>query len=144
MSREKDISGGYVLDDQVGFILRRVSQRHAGIFAEGMVDKLTPTQFAALAKLYEMGSCTQNRLGRMTAMDAATIKGVIDRLGKRGLTCTWSDPTDGRRMLVGLTDKGRKIVGEAIPRAMEITEKTVQPLGRRERETLLRLLRKLC
>ena len=144
MPGEPDMSDAYVLDDQVGFILRRASQRHAGIFAEGIVDKLTPTQFAALAKLHELGSCTQNRLGRMTAMDAATIKGVVDRLGKCGLTCTWSDPTDGRRMLIGLTDKGRKTIGEAIPRAMEITGKTLQPLGARERETLLRLLQRLC
>ena len=42
--------------------------------------------WAVLAKLTETGPCAQNVLGRLTAMDVATIKGVIDRLTARGLT----------------------------------------------------------
>src|ERR1700759_4172507 len=82
----------YVLDEQIGFILRQVSQRHAVIFARGIGADLTPTQWAALAKLAESGPCSQNALGRLTAMDVATIKGVIDRLTMRGLTETAADP----------------------------------------------------
>ena len=39
----------YRLDDQIGFILRQVSQRHTGIFSERMLDGVTPTQWAVLA-----------------------------------------------------------------------------------------------
>jgi len=42
-----------------------------------MRSDLTPTRFAAMAKLLEHGSLSQNELGRMTAMDIATIKGVV-------------------------------------------------------------------
>ena len=69
----------YSLKAQVGFNLRRANQRHVAIFARH-VDGLTPTQFAALAKLHELGSLSQNKLGRLTAMDSATIKGVVERL----------------------------------------------------------------
>src|SRR5215470_19298033 len=86
----------YVLDEQVGFILRQVWQRHSSIFARDIGTNLTPTQWAALSKLAETGPCSQNQLGRFTAMDVATIKGVIDRLSARGLTETNSDPEDGR------------------------------------------------
>ncbi len=134
----------YLLDDQVGFILRRASQRHAGLFADAMEHGLTPTQFAALAKLHEMGPSTQNHLGRMTAMDAATIKGVVDRLRKQDLVCTRADPSDGRRMLVALTGHGEDIIADVIPLAREITEQTLKPLNKRDREAFLRLLRKLC
>ncbi len=134
----------YVLEDQIGFILRRVNQRHAGIFADRIGAALTTTQFATLAKLNEMGSCTQNRLGRNTAMDAATIKGVVDRLTRRGLTRTWPDPSDGRRMLVSLTDKGLKMLTDTLPRAMEISERTLEPLNAEDRKTFIRLLEKLC
>src|SRR5262244_3388493 len=89
----------YVLDEQIGFILRQVWQRHTMIFAREIGINLTPTQWAALAKLAETGPCSQNQLGRLTAMDVATIKGVIDRLTARGLTETSSDPEDGRRLL---------------------------------------------
>jgi MarR family transcriptional regulator, lower aerobic nicotinate degradation pathway regulator len=74
---------GYILDEQIGFILRQVWQRHATIFAKEIGINLTPTQWAALAKLTETGPCSQNQLGRLTAMDVATIKGVIDRLTAR-------------------------------------------------------------
>ena len=47
---------------------------HPTLFAAAMSDELTPTQFAALVKLKAEGPCSQNRLGRLTAMDAATIK----------------------------------------------------------------------
>ncbi len=96
----------YVLEDQVGFLLRQAHQRHTTIFATEMIEELTPTQWAALAKLTELGACSQNHLGRQTAMDAATIKGVIDRLTGRGFTTTGPDPLDGRRLLVALTRAG--------------------------------------
>lgn len=133
----------YILDEQVGFLLRQVSQRHAAIFSAHMGQDLTPTQWAAMAKLLEMGSLSQNLLGRLTAMDAATIKGVIDRLTKRGLTETRPDPEDGRRVVVGLTETGRRATAEATAAAQRVTEETLAPLSAGERELLMGLLRKL-
>ena len=45
-------------------------------------------QWAALAKLAEVGECSQNLLGRLVAMDVATIKGVVERLVRRGFAAT--------------------------------------------------------
>ena len=72
----------YLLDAQVGYMLRQAHQRHTTIFASLMVDGLTPTQWAALAKLKEIGPSSQNLLGRLTAMDAATNNAseMIDNL----------------------------------------------------------------
>jgi DNA-binding MarR family transcriptional regulator len=133
----------YVLDEQVGFILRQVSQRHAVIFARDIGIDLTPTQWAALAKLQETGPCSQNQLGRLTAMDVATIKGVIDRLTARGLTETSSDPEDGRRLLVSLTRAGQQLVEKAAPNALAISRETLAPLEAKEREVFMGLLNKL-
>jgi MarR family transcriptional regulator, lower aerobic nicotinate degradation pathway regulator len=133
----------YVLDEQIGFILRQVSQRHAVIFARDIGIDLTPTQWAALAKLQETGPCSQNQLGRLTAMDVATIKGVIDRLTARGLTETSSDPEDGRRLVVSLTKAGQQLAEKAAPNALAISRETLAPLEPKERETLMELLIKL-
>jgi DNA-binding MarR family transcriptional regulator len=131
--REED----YILDAQIGFVLRQAHQRHATIFASRMIEDLTPTQWAALAKLKEIGPSSQNLLGRLTAMDAATIKGVIDRLTKRGFTRTKPDPADGRRLLVALTERGAALYDRARPIAARITEQTLGPLNERERLALL-------
>jgi DNA-binding MarR family transcriptional regulator len=135
--------GGYRLDGQVGFLLRKAQQRHTAIFADEMPLGLTPTQFAALSKLKEVGPCSQNRLGRLTAMDVATIKGVVDRLRARDLVDTTPDMTDRRRTLVALTRDGRRVVGEAERAGQAITERTLKALSARERTSLLRLLAKI-
>ena len=132
----------YVLEEQVGFMLRQVNQRHAALFAERMVD-MTPTQWAVLSKLAEMGSVSQNLLGRMTAMDIATIKGVVDRLMKRGLIASRADETDARRRLLALTDKGVRLVGANFAMAHVISQETLAPLAEHECDVFLTLLQKL-
>ncbi|MGJ5082586.1 MarR family winged helix-turn-helix transcriptional regulator [Bradyrhizobium sp. HKCCYLS3013] len=139
----KAAKSNYVLDDQIGFILRQVWQRHTMIFARDIGSNLTPTQWAAMSKLVETGPCSQNQLGRFTAMDVATIKGVIDRLTARGLTETSSDPQDGRRLLVSLTRAGQQLAEKTAPLALAISKETLAPLDARERESLLSLLSRL-
>jgi DNA-binding MarR family transcriptional regulator len=136
-------ANGYVLDDQVGFLLRVAMQRHTSIFMSQMVGELTQPQFAALAKLLEVGACSQNHLGRLIYLDASTIKGIIDRLQLRGLVATCADPSDKRRRAVTLTDKGRRTTEAATEIAAKITKKTLAPLTGEQQKSVLRLLRKL-
>jgi len=140
---EADARATYRLEEQIGFVLRQVAQRHAAIFAAGVEGEVTATQWAAISKLHEVGPLSQNLLGRLTVMDAATIKGVIDRLSQRGLTRTSLDPEDGRRRLVSLTDEGTILVERVTPKALRITEHTLTPLDAAERKTLAMLLLKL-
>ena len=136
-------SGQYLLDAQVGFLLRVAMQRHTAIFMSKMVEQLTQTQFAALAKLYEVGPCSQNQLGRLIYLDAATIKGVVDRLSGRGFVTALSDPKDRRRLAVALTARGKAVTEQAIKVAAEITAETLSPLTAEEQRVVARLLNKL-
>jgi DNA-binding MarR family transcriptional regulator len=134
----------YTLDDQIGFMLRVAMQRHTAIFTSQMIEGLTQTQFASLAKLYEVGPCSQNHLGRLIYLDAATIKGVVDRLSARGFVTALNDPNDRRRRAVTLTDQGRKVTEAAIKVAAKITADTLSPaLTDAERIEVARLLKKL-
>jgi MarR family transcriptional regulator, lower aerobic nicotinate degradation pathway regulator len=133
----------YVLDDQFGFLTRVAMQRHTSIFAARMIEGLTQTQFAAMSKLQEVGPCSQNHLGRLIFLDAATIKGVVDRLGARGFVTALADPKDRRRRAVTLTTRGRKVTQAATVVAAGITAATLAPLGAEERLRLVRLLKKL-
>ena len=69
----------YVLDDQIGYLLRKAYQRNSVIFSE-MVPELTTMQFSVMRRLATDGAMSQNLLGRSVAMDGATTKGVVDRL----------------------------------------------------------------
>jgi DNA-binding MarR family transcriptional regulator len=140
---QPDPAGGYVLDEQVGFLLRVAMQRHTAIFMSRMIEQLTQTQFAALSKLHEVGPCSQNQLGRLIYLDAATIKGVVDRLSLRGFVTAVNDAVDRRRRAVALTARGRAVTEAAIKVAAEITAATLEPLAADERREVGRLLKKL-
>lgn len=134
---------GYVVDKHVGFLLRVAMQRHTAIFSTRMIEGLTQTQFAALAKLYEVGPCSQNQLGRLIWLDAATIKGVVDRLSKRRLVTVVGDVHDRRRRAVALTSRGRELTANALNMAEAITAETLAPLSIEEQMQLRRLLNRL-
>lgn len=143
-SSGKTATGAYRLEDQVGFVIRKAGQRHTVIFSKQMIGDVTATQWAALVKAEELGAVSQNQLGRETAMDIATIKGVVDRLVKRGLMATANDPSDGRRSLITLTVRGAALVSRAKPTAAAITAETLNGLSASEQQMLIDLLRKIA
>ena len=136
------MASDYRLDDQVGYKLRLATQRHLEMFSQHMSD-VTPTQFSILARLYEVGETSQNQLGRLVAMDAATTKGVISRLLEKQLVVARADPNDLRRRQISLTDAGRKVTIASIEKAKKITAETVAHLTERDVQRLLLLLDKI-
>lgn len=135
----------YILEDQIGHLLRRAHQRATAIFlAElGEAFQVTPTQYAALVKLRDLGEQSQNLLGRLTAMDPATIQGVVKRLEERGLIERSGDPDDKRRTTLRLSATGAALVAAMVPAGVKISAATLAPLDAEERQTLLALLRRL-
>ena len=136
------MANDYRLDDQVGYKLRQATQRHLEIFSQNM-SNVTPTQFSILARLYEVGETSQNQLGRLAAMDAATTKGVIARLIEKQLVKARADPNDLRRLQISLTGEGRELTIKSIEQARKITAETVANLNEREVKRLLELLNKI-
>lgn len=132
----------YQLDQQVGYVLRRASQRHLSIFS-AHIPMLTSTQFAVLARLADHGPLSQNHLGRETAMDGATIKGVVDRLRHQGLVAVTKDAADRRRLVVSLTPGGADLFGQLVARAKAVTLETLAPLSVEEQRRFLDLLNRL-
>ena len=136
---------GYLVEDQVGFLLRRAHQRHAALFQEQMADAdLTPTQFTALIKVVELGRVTQNQLGRLVATDPATIQGVVRRLTARGLVRRTHDPMDRRTAVLTPTEEGTALITRAVACAQRSHEAALAPLTTPEQTQLLTLLRKLA
>ncbi len=132
----------YHLDAQVGFLLRRAHQRHLAVFG-AVIPELTTTQFAAIARLAEDGPMSQNQLGRMTSMDAATIKGVVGRLVGRRLVSTAPSSEDRRRLIVDLTAEGRALFERVRGQGFEASRRTLAPLAPADRQRFLALLRQL-
>ncbi len=133
------------LESRIGHVLRRAYQRHVAIFQQAMAEyKLTAAQFIVLATLAERGACSQSDLVRHTAIDQATIRGIIDRLKVRGYLTTMGCSSDGRKVTVGLTPSGEDVTSGASTHVDEISELTYNGLNDAERVALLYLLRRVA
>lgn len=137
-------SDSFLLEEHVGFLLRKAHQRHASLFLESACDHaLTPTQFAALNKVVELGRVTQNHLGRQVAMDPATIQGVIKRLTARGLVVRTHDPMDRRTAVLAPTKAAFELIATAVTCAQRAHATALSPLSEDEQAVFLTLLRKM-
>jgi len=103
----------YLLDEQIGYKLRLVQQRHLECFSTRLPE-ITPMQFSVMVRLRDEGSLSQNHLGRMVHMDAATTKGVVDRLVSRGWLRSTPDTSDRRRLNISLSERGREFIDYAV------------------------------
>lgn len=133
----------YKLEKQIGYLLRLAYQRHSVIFQHHTLLDLTPTQFSALVRINEEQSCSQNLLGRKISVDVATIKGVVDRLYKRGLVDLRPDPVDKRRTLISLKPKTKNMMNELHAAGEKISDETLRQLTASEQERLIQLLTKI-
>jgi MarR family transcriptional regulator, lower aerobic nicotinate degradation pathway regulator len=133
----------FVVEEQVGFLLRAASQRNNEVFAQHMVNGLTRVQFATMAKLLEISSCSQNELGRLVLLDRASIKEVVSRLRKRGFIHVRPDALDRRQHILSLTELGRRTIRRGIALAPRITNKMLELLNAEESKEVLRLLQKM-
>ena len=139
-----DGTHGYRFTDQVGHLLRRAYQRHVAIFQETVPDaQLTAAQFVVLCAVRERGRCQVNEIVDATAIDEASVRGIVERLKWRQLVIATHEPGDARRMEVALTPAGASIVEQTVPIAEQITELTFGDLDPVERATLVALLRKI-
>ncbi len=139
-----DSAQAYRLEDQVGFLLRKAQQRATEQFNTVMAPfAVTPTQFAAMAKLDDMGPTSQNLLGRLTAMDPSTIFSVVGRLAKRGWVSLRPDAKDGRLVNVALTPDGYEAIAAMKSIAGDVSRQTLAPLSEAEAADFLAMIAKL-
>lgn len=135
---------GYDIEHQVGFLLRRAHQRHVALFQDAMAQlNLTPTQFNALVRIVQLGAVTQNHLGRLAAMDPATVQGVVRRMVARGLVERRPDPADRRTTVLSPTEAGLALAASAVIAGRAITIATLAPLSGDEERCVLTLLGKI-
>lgn len=134
----------YHFTEQVGHLLRKVYQRHVAIFQQNVGDsQLTAVQFITLCAVRDMGPSSLTELVQVTAVDQATIRGIVERLKARDLITVTPDPVDRRKVVVGLTDAGGVLLAETVPQAAKITELTFGTLNPAERIALIFLLNKM-
>lgn len=109
------------LDNQLCFALYGAANRMTRLYRP-MLDAmgLTYPQYLAMLVLWEKSPQTVGALGDALDLDSSTLTPLLKRLEAGGLVERRRDPEDERRVIVGLTEKGRALrdQAETIPEQM--------------------------
>jgi len=83
----------------IGLLLRRLRQPQAH-------DELALPESAALSRLDRGGPSTPSALAKLEQISPQSMGATLGALEARGLVRRASDPQDGRRVVISLTDEG--------------------------------------
>lgn len=127
-----------------GYLVRRLHQIHWALFANLVANgTVTPIQFGLLSILKSRPGIDQSQLGESLGIDRATVAGIVLRLEERGLVERVIDASNRRRKLCSVTAEGHSFLRNHVSEMQASQEALLQPLGKDERDTFLRLITKL-
>jgi MarR family 2-MHQ and catechol resistance regulon transcriptional repressor len=119
---------------------RALAQRSMGSIANtGMCF----TDFAILEALLHKGPLPVNTMAPLVNLTSGSMTTAVDRLQSRGLVRRAADPGDRRARIVQLTPEGHQLIEGVFRQHSGDMEEVASVLSPNERETLLRLLKKL-
>jgi DNA-binding MarR family transcriptional regulator len=102
-----------------------------------------PGQDYVLDELWHEDGQPVGVLAGRVGIEVPTLVRTLTRMEAAGLLRRETDPADGRRAIVRLTDRGQELE-EVVPAILaEVTERAAAGMSEAEREQLLRLLRDL-
>jgi DNA-binding MarR family transcriptional regulator len=100
-------------------------------------------ELAVLLLLADREPESQQQAAQRLGVDRTTMVGLLDAVEAKGLVVRRPDPTDRRRNVVELTDRGRATLGHATRASDEAEQELLADLSKadaaRLRETLARL-----
>ena len=143
-SNDNAAHGEFVIEDSLGYLVNRVARS----IAHQLAEEIRPAgvaigQWAVLLFLWARDGVSQADLSRVVAIEPPTMVRTIDRMVRDGLVTRTADPSDGRVSRIHLTDRGRSLRDELVPKAVMVNAAMLGRLSTREGRTLQRLLAKL-
>lgn len=88
-------------------------------------EQIAAEEWACLLTLWKSGPLSPSKIAEGTVRDRTTSTRLIDRLERKGIARRISDKSDGRRVIVELTEKGESLREILVPIAKEyISEAT--------------------
>lgn len=101
---------------------------------------VTALQYTALSVLERRPTMSSSDLARASFVRAQSTADLVLALERRGLIERSVDPTNRRRLLISLTEKGHDFLAEYDPLVNQLEEEMVQDLTAEEREAFRRYL----
>lgn len=129
------------LHAEPGHLIRRAHQIAVSTFHDTHGRQVTPVQYAILRALHDRPGIDQVTLAQQVALDTSTTADIATRLEAKGWIVRELMPRRQRNLY--LTDAGRAVLDEMLPRVAPMYRELLGALSAEEQAELLRLLRKL-
>lgn len=100
------------------------------------VDSMSDGQFAVLAALWVHGPHTLGELAERERVSAPSMNRTVNCLQESGYVVRSADESDGRKVVISLTDAGRVVVDETARRRDAWVETALAELTDEERATI--------
>lgn len=111
---------------------------------ENSMDDLIPSHGNILTALYEHdGALTMKEIADLIGKDKSTVTPLVNKLLKLGYIKKEKSKEDKRITFIELTDKGREIESKYNAISKEVATTAYKDFSEEEKETFLRLLKKL-
>jgi MarR family 2-MHQ and catechol resistance regulon transcriptional repressor len=102
------------------------------------------SDFAVLEAVLHKGPLPVNEIGKKVLLTSGSITVAVDRLETKGFVERRAHGTDRRARIVHLTKEGRKVINRVYAdHAADMEQLATASLTRAQRETLIRLLKKI-
>ena len=124
---------GDELASELAVAVMRLARR---LRAESPNDELTPTQLATMATLDRLGAQRVGDLAQRERVKAPSMTRTVARLHEAGYVERATDPDDARLVIVGLTDRGRKVLAVHRSARRAWLNSRVQELDEHDRRVL--------
>jgi DNA-binding MarR family transcriptional regulator len=119
------------LQVSVGLFLRRLRQAP-------VQEELTVPEMSALSRLERAGSATPGEMAKAEQITPQAMGSTLGALEQRGLVERRSDPRDGRRVVMSLTEAGHQAVrNKRVARTEQLANVLAAGFTRAELETLM-------
>jgi DNA-binding MarR family transcriptional regulator len=123
-----------------GHLIRRASQVHTEMWGRLVSTSVSSVQFAVLASLVRQEPLDQAGLARIIGLDPASAHAVVHRLRGSGHLSLERSEQDARRSDLRLTEEGRRLHDELLPRVEQLRRVLAARLPPEEMATFLQLL----
>lgn len=128
-------------EESLGYVVNHVARQFArALHREISPLGVAPGQFAQLLTLYEQEGLTQQELCDLVGIEQPTMANTLRRMERDGLVNRQPHPTDGRKQILTLTDRARRLETELTAAARRINAYAADNLTQAERRTLMDML----
>ena len=129
----------------IGVLLTKL-QKYLGLIVKPEIRKLGLTkehEYSFLYQISNMQKPNKNQLAKENLLELSTGRDIVNRLIKKGLITEKPDPSDGRAVLISITDKGSRLLKKSFKLLAIPFSDFTGDLSAKEQETLIQLLTKL-